>query len=76
MTVPRGFGLSERQLQLARQWWTELPDEVKGRATIWAILAMYGEYARKSLKEGFESEEVVHAGEQTAGGNAVGGKAD
>ena len=54
----------------------ELPDEVKGRATIWAILAMYGEYARKSLLSGFDAEEVVHAGEQTGSDHAAGGKAD
>jgi hypothetical protein len=33
---------SDRDLLRARQWWDHLPDFIKGKYSIWTILAMYG----------------------------------
>ena len=65
---------NERQLQEAREWWTQLPDEVKGRYSIWGILALYGDYVLQLTDPGSELSarrwKESHGGIERASSNA------
>lgn len=48
--------VSEDEVRLAREWWGKLSDKIKGKYSIWTILALYAQHVLKTRTVAFDDE--------------------